>query len=317
MPPREVPSTNELEADQLIEQAQKRAQPSAMANLFSLLGASTQSSRMEEAAELASKAGNLYKIAKKWSKSGLAYRSAASYLLKAEELDEAAAKLVESGKSYRKAVSEPASGDGGEGPADFVTLSVEVTMQAVELLKQRGRFHPAAGHLKTIAEMYETDASNEAKALEFYELAGDLYAGEDASGLANQCWLKVATLAGQLEQYQKAIEKFEHVAFGSLDNQLTKYSSKSYFLNAGLCHMCFDIVSASKAISRYLEADMSFGQSREYTLLAGMLDAFDQGDQEKFTAVVADYDRMTKLDSWKTSILLRIKKQISEEPSLT
>ncbi len=44
---------------------------------------------------------------------------------------------------------------------------------------------------------------------------------------------------------------------------------------------------------------------------------FEAGDVAQFTRAVGDFDRMTKLDAWKTTILLRIKKQIAEEPDLT
>jgi alpha-soluble NSF attachment protein len=55
--------------------------------------------------------------------------------------------------------------------------------------------------------------------------------------------LKVATFAAQLGQYDKAIEKFELVATGSLDNQLMKWSLKEYFLKAGLCHIANGVCS--------------------------------------------------------------------------
>ena len=45
--------------------------------------------------------------------------------------------------------------------------------------------------------------------------------------------------------------------------------------------------------------------------------AVEQGDAAQFTRFVADFDNMSKLDGWKTTILLRIKKSIAEEPSLT
>jgi alpha-soluble NSF attachment protein len=48
-----------------------------------------------------------------------------------------------------------------------------------------------------------------------------------------------------------------------------------------------------------------------------LVEAVEAGDAGVFTRHVSDFDRMTKLDSWKTTILLRIKKQIAEEPSLT
>jgi alpha-soluble NSF attachment protein len=155
------------------------------------------------------------------------------------------------------------------------------------------------------------------KSLKHYEAAGELYSGEDSSGLASQCWLKVATFAAQLEKYDVAVERFEQVATASLENNLTKYSAKQYFMQAALCHMVKDIVSARRAVEKYQDMDMTFGQSRECQLLVQLLDAFDAGDQPKFTSAVAEYDRLTKLDAWKTTMLLRIKKMIAEEPSLT
>ena len=44
-----------------------------------------------------------------------------------------------------------------------------------------------------------------------------------------------------------------------------------------------------------------------------LADACEEGDVEKFTNVLSEYDSMTKLDPWKTSILLRVKKRIPEE----
>ena len=56
--------------------------------------------------------------------------------------------------------------------------------------------------------------------------------------MVNKCLLKVAHFAAQLEQYDVAIEKLETVATASVDNPLTKWSLKEYFLKAGLCHLC-------------------------------------------------------------------------------
>jgi alpha-soluble NSF attachment protein len=134
--------------------------------------------------------------------------------------------------------------------------------------------------------------------------------------LANQCWIKVAAFAATLEDYDKAIEKYEHVATTSLDNNLTKYSAKQYFLHAGLCHMCRDVVTARKSVERYKDMDSSFVQSRECQLLQDLLDSVEAADPGKFAGYVAEFDKMTKLDAWKTKILLRIKNTIAEE-SLT
>lgn len=222
--PLDVPSNNEIEASTLMERAQKRA---TEMTLFGLMG--SREMKLEEAAEMCAKAGNLYKIEKKWQEAGTAYQRAAEYAMQHDDKDAASSSLVEASKAYKKTSPE---------------LAVKALLSAVEMLKQKGRFHPAANHLKAVAEIYETDQVDAEKAMFYYAEAAEVFAGEDQNALANQCWLKVATFAAQLEKYDVAIEKFEAVATSSLDNNLTKFSAKQYFLNAGLCHMCKDPVGA-------------------------------------------------------------------------
>jgi alpha-soluble NSF attachment protein len=59
--------------------------------------------------------------------------------------------------------------------------------------------------------------------------------------MINKCLLKVAHFAAQLEEYDVAIDNFERVATDSMDNQLTKWSIKEYFLKAGLCSLCIGV----------------------------------------------------------------------------
>ena len=82
-----------------------------------------------------------------------------------------------------------------------------------------------------------------------YEQAADWYSAEDSSAYtffkiwsnyrqANNCLLKVAAYAAQLENYEKAIDNFEKVASKAADNQLMRFSLREYFLKAGLCVIC-------------------------------------------------------------------------------
>lgn len=53
-----------------------------------------------------------------------------------------------------------------------------------------------------------------------------------------------------------------------------------------------------------------------------MADACEAGDSEAFTDSLAEFDNMTRLDAWKTSLLLRVKKRMAaaddvDEPDLT
>lgn len=59
--------------------------------------------------------------------------------------------------------------------------------------------------------------------------------------MINKCLLKVAHFDAQLEEYNLAIEHFEQVATDSIDNPLTKWSNKEYYLKAGLCSLCTNV----------------------------------------------------------------------------
>lgn len=53
-----------------------------------------------------------------------------------------------------------------------------------------------------------------------------------------------------------------------------------------------------------------------------LADAFEAADVEQFTDAIAEFDSMTRLDAWKTTMLLRSKKLIGahdehHEPDLT
>lgn len=44
-----------------------------------------------------------------------------------------------------------------------------------------------------------------------------------------------------------------------------------------------------------------------------MAESVDNGDLDQFTHVVKDYDKLTRLDSWKTAILLKIKRTVDSD----
>jgi len=48
-------------------------------------------------------------------------------------------------------------------------------------LTDKGRFHAAASHQKTIAEMYESDIMDPEKAMHAYEVAAEWYGAEDSN----------------------------------------------------------------------------------------------------------------------------------------
>lgn len=280
--------------EELMEKADKRIKGG-----FSFFGG-TQ--KWEDATELYTKAGNSFKITKKWDRAGEAFTKAAECHLKLQSKHEAAQSYINASLCYKKT---------------NVTTAVQCLKQGIEFYTDEGRFSIAAKHQKELAELYE-DQSDLSNAIAAYQVAADFYEGDGSVSAANQCLLKVALFSAQLERYEKAIELYEQIASASIDNNLIKWSVKDYFLRAGLCHLAKgDVVAAERALERYTDMDATFSSQRECKFLQELVNAVKNYDIEAYTNAVVEYDSISPLDSWKTSILLRIKNSIKEEDVLT
>jgi len=239
---------------------------------------------------------------KKWDRAGEAYTRASECHLKLQSKHEAASNYINAANCYKKS---------------NITEAMACLRQAIEFYTDEGRFSIAAKHQKELAELYESSSDLE-NAIAAYQLAADYYEGESSSSSANQCLLKVALFSAQLERYDKAIELYEQIAAASIDNNLLKWSVKDYLFRAGLCHLAKgDTVSADRALERYQDMDASFSSQRECKFLQDVVNACKGYDVDAFNTAVVEFDSISKLDSWKTSVLLKIKKSIREEEQLT
>uniref|UniRef100_A0A8D2HF63 NSF attachment protein alpha n=1 Tax=Urocitellus parryii TaxID=9999 RepID=A0A8D2HF63_UROPR len=188
--------------------------------------------------------------------------------------------------------------------------AINCLMRAIEIYTDMGRFTIAAKHHISIAEIYETELVDIEKAIAHYEQSADYYKGEESNSSANKCLLKVAGYAAQLEQYQKAIDIYEQVGTNAMDSPLLKYSAKDYFFKAALCHFCIDMLNAKLAVQRYEELFPAFSDSRECKLMKKLLEAHEEQNVDSYTESVKEYDSISRLDQWLTTMLLRIKKTI-------
>lgn len=126
--------------------------------------------------------------------------------------------------------------------------------------------------------------------------------------------MKLADLSALEADYYKAISNYERVAKSSINNNLMKWSVKEYLLKSGMCHLATgDAVATNRALESYRDLDPSFSQTREHQLLTDLAEAVDEGDQEKFADKLYQFDQLSKLDKWKTEILLRVKAGIEEK----
>ncbi|KAL1936172.1 hypothetical protein VTP01DRAFT_306 [Rhizomucor pusillus] len=285
---------SELQAQELLQQADKRL------NSWSWF---SSGNKEEDAAALYEKAGNTFKLAQRWSEAAEAFIKAAQLFNNGAETQYEASKAYENAaKCYKKSSPEEA---------------VKALQDAIKIDTNTANFRNAAKHHQEIAEIFESDIIDLGGAMENWDQAAKLFMADDSQAMVNKCLLKVAHFAAQLEQYDKAIENLESVSASSIDNPLTKWSVKEYFFKAGLCYLCKgDTVGTKRAIEKYCSMDVTFESTREYQFLQDILTCVEGGEVELFTQKVYEYDRIVRLDQWKTSILLRIKKLIVEEPSL-
>ncbi|KAI1083812.1 TPR-like protein [Whalleya microplaca] len=279
----------------LLQKADKTL--SAASGGFSFFGG--REDKYLTAADLYVEAANAFRMQKMNREAGQAFEKAAEVQRnRLNEPDDAANTCVDAFKVYRK-----------EYPED----AVRILEFAITQYCKKGNFRRAAQHKENMGEVLEVDVGDTKRALECYEAAAGWYEGDNAAALANKLWLKVADIAALEGDYYKAIEQFEKVAAASLNNNLMRYSVKDYFLKAGICHLATgDMVAANRAIEKYRDMDPTFPSNREHQLLVDLAAAIEAGDQDQFTDKLFQYDQMSKLDKWKTTILVRVKGTIEE-----
>jgi len=197
---------------------------------------------------------------------------------------------------------------------DDPQAAARVLTQAIQHYTSSGNFRRAASHQQNLAEVYEVEIGDQKSALQAYDLAAQWYESDNAEALANKAYLKVADLAALEEEYPTAIQKYEGVAKSSINNNLMKWSVKDYFLKAGICHLAAgDIVATKRALEEYAQLDNTWVGTRENMLLTDLVASVEQGDQDGFAEKLFHFDQLSKLDKWKTTLLLRVKNNIEKE----
>jgi alpha-soluble NSF attachment protein len=302
-----------------LSQAQRKKGDAFLSEASSTLSkstwfASSTERKYEDAAESYVKAANAYKVGGCHDEAGSAYQKAAElYKDKLKSLGEASKCLSDAGACLKK--THP-------------TEAVGCYRSAVTLLCDAGRLNQAAKLSKEIAEIFENDGAATAgddadntdsvtAAIASYQQAAELFEMEQAKSQASQCLQKVAELSsGALNppELLRAAEIYENLGRQCLESNLLKYNAKSHFLNGVMCHLAnHDSIGASQALSRFDNLDYTFGESREGKFAQQLVETVEGFDPEGFATACFEYDRISKLDPWKTSMLVRVKRGIEEE----
>lgn len=116
---------------------------------------------------------------------------------------------------------------------------------------------------------------------------------------------------------------------------MLQWSVKDYLLKAGICRLaegvrplpCLplrlwsssflqDMVAMKKALEKYKSVSDGFSTTRECMLLESLSEAVESLSAEDFTAAVAEFDKVTRLDGWKTTILLEVKEKLEADDAI-
>lgn len=264
--------------------------------------------KYEDAAELFEKAANAYKVGSLFMEAGQAYKAAGEiYQTNLQNLGEASKCLSNAGSCFKKV-----------SPSD----AVEAYRSAVSLLCDAGRLSQAAKLSKEIGDIFENEingdqSENVTLAIESYEQAAELFSMEDSKSQASQCLAKVAELCSAAldpPELLRAAQIYDDMGCQCLDSNLLKYNAKGYFLQCVLCHLANgDAIASSQSLQKFSSLDFTFSDSREGKFAAQLVDCVDNFDTDGFATACFEYDRISKLDPWKTSILVKVKRSMAEE----
>ena len=307
-----------------------------------LLGWNLFGNKYEDASELYEQAANQFKLGKLWKEAGDTYTKLADVALKLESKHDAASAYVEAAKAYQKIGGADACdrADRGENLSEkdiskMRKKAISSLERAVSLYTEMGRLGMAARQLREIAEQLEKEVEIQGAApsgaldesevqvdrssvIMFYEQAADLFYTDHSTAESNKCLLKVAQYSALGGDYGKAVRIYEQVAKASVDNNLLKFSAKGHLLLACLCLLCSSRPDAVlDKIEEYKDVDFNFDKSREAVLAESCARAMEEGDADLFTGAVADFDSLTRLDAFKTEMLLRAKRKMASAGELS
>lgn len=281
--------------------------------VFSLFGgaAAAKERNAEDAAEIYLQAANAYKVGGLSQEAGETYMLVGSlYRDKCSNPGEAAKAYSQAGQCFKKS-----------SPSD----AVKAFESAISLLTDGGRLSQAAKLCKECAEMYESDEiapsnggkTNTVLAIEMYEQAAELFDMEASNSQASSCQAKIAELcSAALEppDLLRASNIYDSLGRKCLESNLLKFNAKTHFLHAIMCLLAAaDSVGANNLYNRYEGIDYTFNDSREGKFSKQLIDCVDQYDSEGLATTCYEYDRISKLDPWKTTILMKVKRTISDD----
>jgi len=286
----------ELQGEQYLVEAQKALKK------FCIFGIGTEA-KHETAAGCFEKAAAQFKAAKN------AKRAAHAYIEAAKNLERINNEL-EATTNWKNAATQLAiSGD--------IDEAVKCFTKAIDHYLASDRFNSAAKLQSEIGKLYE-DKKIFGKAIMFYNEAIGSFESENNNIQARKVKLQVADIQAKSAEYRKAIDLYESISKDAVDDSLLRWSVKNHLLKASLCQLVLgaqknDMSEATKAFEKYEEWSEIFCGTRENKLVQDLKKAYEDMNTEAFQDAIFEFDNISKLDEFKTSLLHVVLQELKKE----
>jgi alpha-soluble NSF attachment protein len=247
----------------------------------------------EDTAEKLVRLGNMHKLNNQWQLAGDTFLHASeAWNQSGDNKIDMINNLIEAGNCYKKI-----------SPCD----AVKTFLRTIDHYNIDGKFGRSAKVYKEIAEIFELD-HNKTLAIEAYENSAQMFERDNRKSDANSCMLKVALFVAERDELIKAGKIFENIANYTITTRFGALTTKGYLLQGLLCYLALgDQIKVRNKIEEYKNIDYSFASSRECDFVTKLIDAMESYDVDKFSQVCEEFDRVTPLDSWKISMLVKAK----------
>ncbi|EFC44258.1 NSF attachment protein [Naegleria gruberi] len=215
----------------------------------------------------------------------------------------------------------------------------EITQNACILLAEDGKFYKSAGIEKDLAKFLEEEGPSVdnvgeleenyfyAKAIEHYKNAGEMFQTENSKTSMMECFLKCAEIYGLIADYSNAMKYFEKVASVLASEKLTAFNAREPLLRSFLCKILENLAKAENddltgalcqgyedlrdCYDRYCEICIHLDGSLEGNMILKLIESVKKKNPKEMASALKKFDKMKTLDSWNTTLLLKIKEAIS------
>lgn len=283
----------EQEAQRLVAEAEKKMKPGFFTKLMS-----SSESRYEEALDLYEKAGNMYKLTKKWYEAGECFEKCGS--LEEKLKSDAAGHYQDAAHCFNFVDKKRASDN---------------LQHCMKIYENQGRFQMAGKIQKQMAEEHEADLKYD-EAAQYYKKAAEYFSMENTNSKSYEqgCLIKQADLMCLVdlkETLEEATKIYEKIGMQYLTVPLLKSGAKDLFFKCCIVFLAYnDHISAENFLNKFLYEDPSFSDLRESNFLKDAIQAFKEKNVNNFKAAVTKLKNYSDIDKWRIHMFTKIMQNI-------